>query len=146
MNRIQKIALFNLIVISVAIAATGITLAILARLVGFPRAWGSLGSMGICGLTGLGPLLFRKPQGSNRVPYDERDALIGKRAAMAMFGISYLCFIAAGMTIWLIVGPHREISSNTLPSMVGGVGLIAWITWSIAILVQYGRKVSDGAS
>ncbi len=62
MNRAQKIAWFNLIVLLTALGLSTIAIGVFYFIVGLPmrRALGGLGFIGIVGLTGLSPILFRK--------------------------------------------------------------------------------------
>ena len=55
MNRVQKTARFNLIVILIALSLSTIAVSVLYFVVGLPmrRAVGGFGFIGICGLMGL---------------------------------------------------------------------------------------------
>ena len=62
MNRAQKIARFNLIVILTALILSVTAIGVTYFFVGLPihRAFGGFGFMGITGLMGLSPLLYKK--------------------------------------------------------------------------------------
>ena len=88
MNRSQKIAWYNLIVILVSLILAGAAIGVLAAIFGMPRALGGLGFMGICGLMGLTPILFREKRGQlGFMGYDERDLLIFRKATVIAYSI-----------------------------------------------------------
>ena len=142
MNRVQKIAWFNLVVILIGLVLSGIAVAVLAFVAFVAErplraALGGLGFMGIIGFTGLSPFLFRKAK--RQVEFDERDQLFRMRAWFLGYCASYLFFVIVCMTTWLIYGPKGTISVNVLPLTALG-GLMALIlVHSLAILGQYGR-------
>ena len=76
MNRMQKIAWFTLIVVSLALGLSVIAFSIGYFIFGLPaiRAVAGFGFIGILGLTGLTPVLFRKDK--SKVQFDERDTAI----------------------------------------------------------------------
>ena len=137
MNRWQKIAWFNLTVIATTLILCAIAVGILATIVGMPKALAGLGLLGIFGLMGLSPILFREKQ--NQVPFDERDQLINYRAVLGAYSVFWLVFTAACMIPWVIIGPSGSISVNVLPIMLGGIGITLTLIHSLAILIQYGR-------
>ena len=142
MNRWQKIAWYNIIVITTALLLTGITVAILTTLFGMPKALGGLGVMGLCGFAGLSPVLFRKKQ--EHIEFDERDQLINQKAALAGFGIAFLVTGLACMLPFFILGPNSSMSIFWLPMIFGATGLTMYIAHSITILIQYGKGGKDG--
>jgi len=87
MNRWQKIAWFNLVVIASALLLSTAAIAILAFRAGFPKALAGFGCLGLAGLMGLSPLLFHKDK--SKVSFDERDVLFARTAALGGFGSSY---------------------------------------------------------
>ena len=138
MNRWQKIAWFNLIVISATLALTGIVVAVLAVKVGMPKAWGGLGMLGFFGLMGLSSVIFRKDKG--KVGFDERDQLINYRAVLGAYSFFWLIFTAVCMIPFFILGPGGSISVRMLPFMLVGICISLQLVHSVAILVQYGRE------
>jgi len=138
MNRAQKIAWLLVITISVAVLLAGGAVGILYFKLGLPKALAGLGFLGIAGLSGLGPLIFRKDKG--KVTYDERDGLIHSRAALAGFGTAYMVVGLACMIPFFVLGPKANISVTWLPMIFGGAGLSHFFAHSVAILVQYGGK------
>jgi len=136
MNRVQKIAWSFVITISFGFILSCIAIAILYFKVGMPKALAGLGFMGIAGLGGFSPLIFRKDKG--KVTLDERDRLINRRAALAGFGASYLLVGLACMIPFFILGPKASISVIWLPNIWLGTFMIAFFVHSVAILIQYG--------
>ena len=143
MNRAQKMAWFNLVVLLIGLMLSGIAVAVLA-FVAFVAEWplraalGGLGFTGIIGCIGLSPFLFRKAKG--QVQFDERDQLYNMRAWFLGYGASYLFFFIVCMTTWFIYGYKGTISVNVLPLTALG-GLMALIlVHSLAILKQYGWR------
>ena len=142
MNRAQKIAWLLVITISLAAVTSCIAFTVLYFKVGMPKALAGLGFMGIAGIGGFGPLVFGKDKGN--VTFDERDKKIKRKAALAMFGASYLVMGAVCMIPFFILGPKGSISVTWLPSIFGAAGICAFFTHSVAILAQYGwRKEED---
>jgi len=141
MNREQKVAWLLVITISLALVCSGIAFAIGYFLVGLPKAWAGLGFMGIAGLGGFGPIIFRKDKGN--VTFDERDLAIKRKAALASFGASYLIVGAACMIPFFMLGPKAQISVTWLPNIFGAAALTAFFVHSIAILAQYGWRGNE---
>ena len=141
MNRVQKIALYNLIVIIASLTITGAAVGILSIVHGMPKALAGLGLLGIAGLIGLSPILFRKKRG--QLDFDERDLLIFRRATLAAYSIFWVSFTAACMIPWLVLDCGATIRVVVLPCMLAGGFIIVQLVQSIAILVQYGRGGKD---
>jgi hypothetical protein len=140
MNGSQKRAWFNLIVITVSLTLTAAAVGVLAATVGMPATKAGFAFLGLLGLMGLEPILFRKKRSQPAVEFDERDLQIDKRAALGAFAGSYLFFVAACMATWFVVGFNGKVSVNLLPLIVVGGAVTSQIIRSIAILVQYGTK------
>ena len=138
MKRIQKIAMFMFIALTCAFIVSALALAVTYAKYGFPRAWGSLGFMGLAGIGGLAPLFFKKDPG--KVEYDERDRQIQRRAALTGFALAYLIVGLATMVPYTILGPRIPITTSWLPPIFGAAGLTHFYSWSIAILTQYGWR------
>jgi len=135
MNRAQKIALYNLIVLIASLTLTGAAVGILAIVLGMPRALGGLGFLGIGGLIGLSPILFRKKRG--QLGLDERDWLIYNRASLVAYSVFWVFFTAACMIPWLVLEAGAKIRVVVLPCMLAGGFVIVQLIQSIAILIQY---------
>jgi len=135
MNRAQKIARYNLIIIVASLAIGSVAIGILAILRGMPKALGGLWFLGICGLIGLSPILFRKKRGE--VSFDERDQLIHKRATLVAYSVFWVFFAAACMIPWWILETGARIRVVVLPVMFAAGFVIVNLVRSVAILVQY---------
>lgn len=136
MNRAQKMAWFNLIVIAASLTISGTAIGVLAILYGMPKALGGLGFLGIAALVGLSPILFRKRRG--QIGFDERDQLIHKRATIIAYSVFWVFFTAACMIPWWILECGATIRVVLLPCMLVGGFIIVQLVQSVAILVQYG--------
>ena len=136
MNRSQKIALYNLIVIIASLTITGAAVGILSIVFGMPKALGGIGFLGIGGLIGLSPILFRKKRG--QLGFDERDLLIYNRASLVAYSVFWVFFSAACMVPWLVLEAGAKIRVVVLPCMLAGGFVIVQLIQSIAILIQYG--------
>ncbi len=140
MNRAQKIARFNLIVILISLTLSAIAVSVFYFVVDLPirGAFGGFGFMGITGLMGLSPFLYKKER--DKVSLDERDVLINYRAVLVAYSVFWLVFTAACMIPWWIIGPSGSISVNVLPIMLFGIGITLMLVHSVVILIQYGRR------
>ncbi len=138
MNRCQKIAWYNLIVILVSLALTGAAVGTLAIIVGMPGALGGLGFLGISGLLGLSPILFRTKRGQlGFLGFDERDLQIYRRAIIVAYSIFWVFFTAACMVPWFIIGPKGNIPVYVLPGMLAGGFVIVQLIQSIVTVILY---------
>jgi hypothetical protein len=143
MNRIQKMSWLTVITSGVAILSATIAVIILYFWIGFPRAWGGLGFLGIAGFGGLAPLIFRKDPGA--VTCDERDMAINSAAAKNGFTASYLLFGSLCMGIWMIKGIRGTIDVNMLPTIWLLAGITCFFVHALTILILYGRdKTFEG--
>ncbi len=137
MNKTQKIAWYNLIVILVSLTLTGAAVGTLTIIVGMPGAISGFGFLGFLGLLGLQPILFRKDK--SKVSFDERDILISRKSVILGFTLSYLFFVFACMGCWWYARADGMIDVKVLPLIVVGGYLTSELSRSITILVQYGR-------
>jgi len=138
-NRYQKLAWFNLIVITVTIIITTTAIAIEIHWRGYSTI--ALGCIVILALMKLNPFLFKKPQGRNKVVSDERDKFIVKRAVSFAYTTFWIVFIVSSFAVHIFMGmePDSSVPTITLPLMAFGGALFMKIVYSVAILVQYGR-------
>lgn len=140
MNRMQKIAVFNLVVFGIASLLATAAIITLSRLVGWPKAAAGFAFLGVGGLAGFSPLIFKK--GPGVVTCDERDKLINRTAALGGFAASYLWFCFTGVAFDLLFSPEL-FKKIGLRLMIFGGMFVVFIVHSILILVQYGRSGSD---
>jgi hypothetical protein len=144
MTRTQKMAWWIVAWISVAVITSLIAVAIGYAIFGMPKALIGFSFLGIAGMAGFAPLIFRKDKG--KVTCDERDILINRRAALAAFGASYLITGLACMLPFFILGYNASISVCWLPNIFMAAGLTCFFVHSVAILIQYGRGVKGEKS
>ena len=139
MNRYQKLAWWNLIIITATIIITTTAIVIEIRWRGYSTIapWFIV----ILALLKLNPFLFKKPKGGSKVVSDERDKFIIKRAASFAFTTFWYVFFVASFAVHIFMGmePNSSIPTITLPLMAAGGCLFLKILSSVAILVQYGR-------
>jgi len=137
MNRYQRIAWFNLIVIVVAAVATSIAIAVEFHLRGYSTI--GLFFLGILVLLKFTPFLFKQPPGPSGVVSDERDELIRTRAAAYAWITFWLVLLVSCFSLWFLIGPQSSVPTIVLPLLAFGTGMVHKIVTSVAILVQYGR-------
>ena len=139
MNRYQKLAWFNLIVITATILITTTAVAIEIHL----RGYSTIAPLFIVILVllKLNPFLFKKPKGRNKVVSDERDKFIVKRAVSFAYITFWIVFFVSSLAIHIFMGmgPKSSVPTITLPLMAFGGAVFIKIVSSVAILVQYGR-------
>ncbi len=140
MNRAQKMARFNLIVILTALVLSTIAVSFLYFVVGFPMrsAVGGFGFIGFCGLMGLSPFLYRK--GSDKVNFDERDLMIMRIASLVAYSIFWILFVLAAMIPFFVLGPKGMVSVKYLAAMVFGGMIIVVLVQSVITLGEYGWR------
>ena len=139
MNRSQKMARWMVLWMGAGTITAGIAVLILYAVVGFPKAWSVSGFLGISGLAGLAPLLFRKDPGP--VQFDERDRVIQLKSARAGFALSYLVFGLLAMGIWTYCRRHgmTTVSIEVLPMIWGLAVITVCFFYSLMILLLYGK-------
>ncbi|MHC4331249.1 MAG: hypothetical protein ACYSWW_24355 [Planctomycetota bacterium] len=138
MNRYQKLAWWNIIVITFTIIITTAAIAIEFHI----RGYSTLGIYFIAPLVLLkfNRFLFKKPQVEGSVVSDERDSLIIKRALVFTFMAFWWVFLISSFLLWWFIGPRNYVPTITLPLIVFAAALFMKIVCSVAILVQYGRE------
>ena len=137
MNRYQKLAWFNLIVIAVTIIVTSIAVTIEFHI----RGYSEIGPWFVVILVLLSytPKMFKKPQSESGVLSDERDSFILKRALSFAYTSFWILFFLSSFLLFIFLGPRSSVPTITLPLMVFAGALFMKIVCSAAILVQYGR-------
>jgi len=127
-----------------AFVSSGIATTLMYFLRGFPAAYAGSAFLGLFGLAGLSPILFKKDLG--RVGCDERDRLINHRAALAAFTTSYLVMGMACMIPFFVMGPNADISIIWGPLIFMAGGFTCFIVYAVAILIQYGSDSRQEAN
>ncbi len=141
MNRWQKIAVFNILVIffSLSLAIGAVTAIGITK--GFPKAYAGLGFLGLCGLLGLQPVLFRKDK--SKVSFDERDLLISRKSVIVGFTASYLFFVFACMGCWFFAKADGMIDVRVLPLIVVCGYMISELFRSASLLILYAKGAKE---
>ncbi|MEN6308186.1 MAG: DUF2178 domain-containing protein [Anaerohalosphaeraceae bacterium] len=137
MNRIQKVSWLMVISISIAVLLSAVTVVVLYYRFGFPRAGAGFAFLGIAGIGGLGPIIFRKDRSA--VTCDERDRAINSTAAKAGFGVSYLLFGVLCMGFWEYYRSEGKVPAEILPLIWMFAGLACFFVHALTILILYGR-------
>jgi hypothetical protein len=141
MNRYQKIAWFNLVVLAAAIAATSTAVAVEFQVRGYSAmGWWFVTLLALLKFT---PHLFKRPQSPGGVVSDERDDLILKRAVSYAWTAFWWLFVALCFLSFLIIGPESFVPTITLPLIALGAGLFLKAACSVAVLALYARGGTD---
>lgn len=142
MNRYQKIAWFNLVIIASAVTLACLAVTIEFQTVGYSQ-YGPF-FLGIMVLMKFTPWMFKKPDSPGGVVEDERDNLILTRAVSFASVTFWWVFIISCFLLWLLIGPDRTMPTIVLPLMALGGATFIKTVCSIAILVQYHREAENG--
>jgi hypothetical protein len=134
MCQTQKEALFNLVVLALAIATVLLLYPLLGR--------GALGGLGLLGLLGLTPLFYRKRRG--QVVADERDNLIRIRSMILAYSVFWVAFVGSAMLSFGLYGFDGAVPVPVIANAVWiGFMLVVGVQ-ATATLVQYARGGVDG--
>jgi hypothetical protein len=143
MNRIQKMAWLMVITQGIAFLSAVVAVTVLYYLFGFPVAKSGFGFLGIAGIGGLAPIMFRKDPGA--VTCDERDRAINSTAAKAGFGASYMVFYLLCMGIFFGKGLRGTVEVEFLAIICMLAGITCFFVHALTILILYGRgKTFEG--
>ncbi|MFC1739490.1 hypothetical protein ACFL1G_10660 [Planctomycetota bacterium] len=139
MNKIQKIALFNLIAAFIGLSFQGVRLISgAARLL---RIFASTANLIICCFIVASRILIVIIKKRGEKYYDERDKLIAKRAGFTGLVTAFLVFFSEVMICFLIAvaRPSSSISIGLVFNLflVGAFSL--FFAESLVVLIQYGR-------
>jgi hypothetical protein len=142
MNKTQKNAWFSLAIFSLSIALAGYNFYcefVVKKLpVSFLSRHWSVFAFLVIFIPAM--ILLRKKQSPAEVDSDERDGLIRKKALVASYTSIWILFTISILILWLTIGLDGTIAVWLFPLIILEVFFIAMITYSIAILVQYGRE------
>jgi len=139
MNRWQKIALFNIIVIIVCFVACLILAAIMKyNRIATPPTPLSIVIIPSLILVAISKSIFHKKSG--RVDFDERDIQIHKKSNYIGLWAFVLAIVLQNVICVLLIGPKRALDYPLvlllMVCLAGGIWIMAD---SIATLVQYSR-------
>ena len=136
MCQTQKEALFNLIIVALALVSVLALYPFLGR--------GATGGFGMLGFLGFGPLFYWKRRG--QVIADERDQLIRRRSTIIAYSVFWLAFVASAMLMLVYYGGDGAVP---VPVVINAVwlGLMLFVGMhAVATLAQYGKGGSDARS
>jgi hypothetical protein len=136
MSPAERHAWFNLTVILLTLGAI---LAVSPAL-GFRRAQGSLGFLG---LLGLGPFLFRRRPG--KVFMDERDVFIQLRAWTVAYSVFWLLFVGVCVAAPFTFGSSGTVAVELIQMSVWYAFMLVWGVGAIATLAQYRSGASHAS-
>lgn len=133
MNTELKSAWYTVVVVAMAV----IGCLIMGAYTNTMAAFAPLGLMGLLGLT---PILFRKRDG--KVDLDERDLEVVEKASIVGGVCSYLAFVIGGMALWGIHYYRGESQMNVhlIPLLIFGGAIVLYLSRSIFIISQYSGK------
>jgi hypothetical protein len=117
------------------LAVLGLTTVVVVALIPF-RGYGATGGFGFLGLTGLGPLFYRRK--GERVVTDERDVQIQRRATLVAYTIFWLAFIAAGVLAPFVY--PECVPSRLVAASVWVAFMLFLAVLSVATLILYARE------
>lgn len=148
LSPLQKMAWFNLIVFAGAVVVYLVAVLVLAFVGNVPldkAALPALGVFGLCGVWGFGGTFLRDRKTKKKRLLDERDQLIYRRAINAGWTVFWGVFVLVCMGIWGViryVKGRQTVPVDLLPGLVFLGMMVATVTQSVVILMQYGRSTS----
>ena len=146
MNRYQKLAWFNIIVITATIVITTAGVIVEIRWRGYSTIapWFFVA---ILLLLKLKPFLFWKPESEGGVVSDERDSFIVQKAVSFAYTTFWYVFIFFSLAVHILKGWGRgSVQAGILPLMAIGGVLFIQIMCSASILVQYSQGTKGDQS
>ncbi len=141
MNRVQKMSWFVIIIFGIALILSLTSTIFIYVRCGASKAYAGLAFMGLAGLGGLAPVIFRRDKVKEIV--DERDQAIQKVARLNFYISVFLLAGIGFMVPFFILGPKAKISVNWLPNIWMFTFLIAYIIEALSILILYGRDKNE---
>ncbi len=140
MNKLQKIAWFNLIALGI-ILLFSVVLAVVAG-GGDVYHFSALGSLWLLAtlVVMVATEWWAKRQRPGRVEFDERDRIIQIKALQ----FSMLALLGVFLWMWWLIVPSDGAVSMWIPILLGSAALAGALVYSIWILAQYVRGGKDG--
>ena len=144
MNRVLKYAWYQLIVILTAVVVMAVTLGLIA-VYWRGKEFSALIPLGPFALVHFYSVFF--PLKAGEIAFDERDEKIKDRATRISFTVLWYVFVLACLIPLLAIG-NGSIHVMYLGWAIFFAAIIMRITWSIAVIVQYGKgnKEIDGGA
>ncbi len=134
MNRLQKIAWYQLVILILwmaviaAVAATIYYKNLNHKLLIFPLLFGVF-------------IQFDRaffPLRPGKIEYDERDAMIKQKALNFAYTIFWYAFVFGSLITYLILGPTNHMPTGIFVIMILGGAVLLRFVWSITVIVLYG--------
>ena len=138
MNRAQKIALFNLVVVLSSIALSALAIWVLSARCGFPDAYVGLALLGICALVAVSPSIFRE-DAQDGLFFQDLEKDIHRRALIAAYAGFWIIFSAGCMVPALFMDPSAMLPANVLPMLLCASIVTVILVQSAATLVLYAK-------
>ena len=140
MNKLQKIAWFNLIALGI-ILLFSVVLTVVAG-GGDVDQFSALGSLWLLAtlVVMVATEWWAKRQRPGRIEFDERDRIIQIKALQ--FGM--LALLGVFLWMWWLIVPSDGAVATWIPILLGSAALAGALVYSIWILAQYGRGGKDG--
>ena len=142
MNKVQKIALVNLILAAVGLGIAGVRI-LIPDAVRVPRILASVVLLIVCCFLVAAQILLVGVGRKGGRHYDERDKSINKKAVLTGFGAYFLAVTAASLISLFVGGPDGVMSIEHMLGILLIGGLTALFVWAVAVLLQY-RWQSEG--
>ena len=144
MNRQQKIAWFNVVILAFSLLLSSTVVFWMALKAGFPLALSGFGLLCVCLLHFLGPAFFRKKGQPGQVVFDERDTQIAQRSIFYGDVASNVFFVSTFVCALLALGFEGSVRVASLGLIIGGAYFVSKVTESLTTLILYGRERTDG--
>ena len=136
MNRAQKIALFNIVVVILSLALSIMAVRMLAARCGFPDAYAGLALLGVCALVAVSPSMFKEDHLDDLFYLDmEKD--IHRKSLVVAYGAFWIIFSAGCMIPALFLDPSTKLPANVLPMLLCASIITVIFVQSAATLVLY---------
>lgn len=141
MNRLQKMAWFNLAALAVLLTFSGVFLVYAVVMDGAGNITEHLPGLSSLWLVVILVVMvltewWAKRQRPGQVEFDERDRIIQIKALhlgiLALFGVV--------LWMWWLIVPSESRVSFWIPVLLGSAAMTGNLVYSIAILVQYGWR------
>lgn len=139
MNRQERLAWFNLIVVLVALGCWA------ALLIGTHFNWelamSGFGVLGLLGLGGFRSLWYPRPPNHSGVVFDERDAQIHRQAVVFAYAVFWALFVLVSMGMWYGFSRVGAVPPFVLPYLVTGGFAVVTLLQALATIIQYRRPI-----
>jgi nitrate/nitrite transporter NarK len=133
----QKIALFNLVVIII-----GLLLSVLSVVCKSPKVGVIISIVVAAALTAGPPIFFRKKQG--QIDFDERDAMIREKSLLFGFAVAFGSLGGVYISKLLRLGYNGSVPISDVFFLYIGALITFVVAKSLIVLGSYSRGHKDG--